>query len=145
MKLVDIYCDGACSKGRGGYGAYLMYGKDTCKLSGPVEQATNQQAEMVAAIRALDKLTEPCKVRIYSDSRYLVDGMSVWIFNWRRNGWKRRQNDEPIKNQNLWEELWELSCIHDIEWIWIKGHNGHKYNELVDSLAKQGVKKCLSP
>ncbi len=136
MKKVSLYTDGACrgNPGRGGWGAILVYGEFEKEMSGGEELTTNNRMELTAAISGLRALKEPCEVALYSDSKYLVDAfLQGWIESWREKGWKRGR--EELKNPDLWEEIYKLSKIHKIEFIWVKGHNGHDYNERCDRLA----------
>ena len=136
MKHVDIYTDGACrgNPGRGGWGAILVYGKYEKEMSGGEALTTNNRMELMAAISGLEALKEPCAVTLYSDSKYLVDAfLEGWIYSWREKGWKRGK--EALKNPDLWERLYALTEIHTVKFIWVKGHNGHDYNERCDALA----------
>ena len=133
---VTIYTDGACHKnpGPGGWGVVLMHKNNEKHLYGGDVDTTNNRMELLAAIRALQALKRPCTVKLYSDSQYVIRGMSEWIINWKQKNWK------DVKNPDLWQELDELSTPHTIEWKWVKGHNGDFYNELADKLANEGVK-----
>ena len=136
MKKVDIYTDGACSgnPGRGGYGAILVYGKYEKEISGGEELTTNNRMELTAAIAGLSALRESCKVTLYSDSKYLVDAFNLgWVESWREHGWKRGKDE--LKNTDLWEKLYSLTEAHEVSFVWVKGHNGHDYNERCDALA----------
>ncbi len=136
MKKVQLYTDGACrgNPGKGGWGAILVFGRFEKELSGGERETTNNRMELTAAIEGLSALKEPCFVELYSDSKYLVDAfLEGWIDSWRKNGWKRGKDE--LKNPDLWERLYELSQLHKIEFIWVKGHNGHDYNERCDVLA----------
>jgi ribonuclease HI len=136
MKQVNLYTDGACrnNPGRGGWGASLVYGSYEKELSGGEKMTTNNRMELMAAISGLEALKEPCEVSLYSDSKYLVDAFNEgWIESWREKGWKRGK--ETLKNPDLWEKIYGLSKIHKITFIWVKGHNGHDYNERCDALA----------
>lgn len=137
MKKVELYTDGACrgNPGRGGWGAILVYGKYEKELSGGEAETTNNRMELIAAIEGLSALKEPCEVTLYSDSKYLVDAfLQDWVCSWRANGWRRGKKDE-LKNPDLWERLYALTEIHDVSFVWVKGHNGHDYNERCDRLA----------
>lgn len=139
MKKIDIYTDGAClgNPGPGGWGAILRYGSVEKELSGGEAKTTNNRMELTAAIQALKALKEPCQVTLYSDSKYLVDGIEKgWAKSWQRNGW-RKSNKEPALNPELWEELLQLLEIHATKIIWVKGHAGHPENERCDRLAVQ--------
>ena len=136
MKEVELYTDGACrgNPGKGGWGAILVYGKFKKEMSGGERETTNNRMELMAAISGLEALKEPCCVKLYSDSKYLVDAYNQgWVFSWQKSGWKRGK--EPLKNPDLWERLFSLTQIHDVTFIWVKGHNGHDYNERCDTLA----------
>ena len=136
MKEVELYTDGACrgNPGRGGYGAILVYGKYEKEMSGGEKETTNNRMELMAAIVGLEALKEPCRVKLYSDSKYLVDAYNQgWVFSWQQNGWRRGK--DPLKNPDLWERLFALTKTHEVTFIWVKGHNGHRYNERCDELA----------
>lgn len=143
MKDVTIYTDGACSgnPGPGGWGVVLLYGDHMKELSGGEALTTNQKMELVAAIQALQALKEPCRVKLYSDSAYLINGFNQkWYVNWEKNGWVNSKK-EPVASKELWQELIKLSRFHQIEWLKVKGHAGDKWNERCDELARSGVKK----
>ena len=136
MKEVQLYTDGACrgNPGRGGWGAILVYGKYDKELSGGERETTNNRMELMAAISGLEALKEACKVTLYSDSKYLVDAfLEGWVESWRQHGWRRGK--DPLKNPDLWERLYALVEKHEVEFIWVKGHDGHVYNERCDQLA----------
>lgn len=137
---VEIYTDGACrgNPGPGGWGALLIYGEKEKTLWGGEKDTTNNRMELTAAIKGLDSLKRHCKVMVMTDSSYVKKGITEWIQNWKAKGWKN-SNKKPVKNIDLWKQLDELSGQHDIEWKWIKGHSGHKYNEIADDLANRGV------
>lgn len=140
---VQIYTDGACSgnPGPGGYGTILRYGNREKELSEGFESTTNNRMELLAAIRGLEALKKPCRVTLYSDSQYLVNGIQKgWAKKWRANGWKRNAK-EPALNADLWARLLELIELHDIELIWVKGHAGHPENERCDKLAVAAYEK----
>lgn len=142
---VEIYSDGACSgnPGPGGYGAVLIYGGARKEISGCARQTTNNRMEMTAVIEALRQLKRPSKVRITTDSNYLVKGMTQWLPGWIRRNWLNSQK-KPVLNRDLWEILVELCQVHDVEWRWIKGHAGHKENERCDELARMAIQECVS-
>jgi len=145
MKEVNLYTDGACrgNPGRGGYAAILVYGKYEKEISGGEVLTTNNRMELLAAISGLEALKEPCIVNLYSDSKYLVDAFNEgWIYAWREKGWKRGKDE--LKNPDLWERIYELSKIHKISFIWVKGHNGHDYNERCDTLATAYADSLIS-
>jgi ribonuclease HI len=137
---VDIYTDGACSgnPGIGGWGAYLKYKDNVKELSGSAENTTNNRMELVAAIEGLKILKKSSKVNLYTDSVYLKDGITKWIFNWQKNNWKNA-NKKDVKNKDLWIQLLEVVNKHDINWIWVKGHEGNKGNEIADNLATSAI------
>ena len=137
MKHVSIYTDGACrgNPGRGGWGAVLVYNGVEKELSGGEPMTTNNRMELTAAIEALSALKEPCRVTLTSDSKYLVDAITQgWAESWRARGWKKADKS-PALNPDLWEKLLVLLERHDVEFVWVKGHDGHPYNERCDKLA----------
>ncbi|MCW8932077.1 MAG: ribonuclease HI [Gammaproteobacteria bacterium] len=137
---IYIYTDGACkgNPGIGGWGAYMVY-KDTKKeFFGGEKETTNNRMEMTAAIKALDQLTRPCEVILTTDSQYLRKGITEWIINWKKRGWKTASK-KPVKNVDLWKQLDALVSIHDVTWNWVKGHSGHPENEKADELANKGI------
>ena len=136
MKKVDIFTDGACkgNPGPGGWGALLRMGRHEKELSGGEPDTTNNRMELTAAIRALEALIEPCQIRLHSDSKYVLDGITKWVHGWQRNGWKNASK-QPVRNADLWHELIAAAKPHTVEWIWVKGHDGHPENERVDALA----------
>ena len=136
MKQVSIYTDGACrgNPGKGGWGAILVYGKHEKELSGGERETTNNRMELTAAIEGLSALKEPCEVTLYSDSKYLIDAFTQgWVEGWRAHGWKRGKDE--LKNPDLWEKIYALCEWHTVTFVWVKGHNGHDYNERCDALA----------
>lgn len=136
MKEVSLYTDGACrgNPGRGGWGAILVYGKFEKEMSGGEAVTTNNRMELMAAISGLEALKEPCRVTLYSDSKYLVDAFNEeWIYSWRDAGWRRGK--EELKNPDLWARLYGLTETHEVKFVWVKGHSGHGYNERCDKLA----------
>jgi ribonuclease HI len=137
---VTIYTDGACSgnPGPGGWGALLRYRKHEKELSGGESQTTNNRMELTAAIRALQALDRPCRVDFYTDSEYLRRGVTEWMHNWKRRGWKTAAK-KPVKNQDLWRELDAAIQGHEITWHWVRGHAGHRENERVDRLAREAI------
>ena len=136
MKTVEIFTDGACkgNPGPGGWGALLRVGRHEKELSGSEPQTTNNRMELTAAIRALQALIEPCEVILHSDSKYVLDGITKWVHGWQKNGWKNASK-QPVRNADLWHELIAAAKQHQVEWVWVKGHNGHAENERVDTLA----------
>lgn len=137
---VEIYTDGACSgnPGIGGWGAYLKYKDNVKELSGSDENTTNNRMELVAAIEGLKILKKSSEVNLYTDSVYLKDGITKWIFNWQKNNWKNA-NKKDVKNKDLWIQLLEVVNKHDINWIWVKGHEGNIGNEIADNLATSAI------
>lgn len=144
-QLVEIYSDGACSgnPGPGGYGAVLIYGDARKEISGYERQTTNNRMEMTAVIEALRQLKRPSKIKIMTDSSYLVKGMTQWLPGWIRRNWVNSQK-KPVINRDLWETLIELCKNHNVEWQWIKGHAGHTENERCDELARMAIKQGVS-
>lgn len=140
MKNVRAFTDGACSgnPGPGGWGAVLQFGDHERELHGGAADTTNNRMELTAAIEALKALSEPCRVSLTTDSTYVKDGITQWLVNWKRNGWKTAAK-KPVKNQDLWQALDLETARHEIEWCWVKGHSGHIENERADSLANQGM------
>jgi ribonuclease HI len=140
VKQVEIFTDGACSgnPGPGGWGAILRYGETERELSGGEDHTTNNRMELMAAISALEALKTPCKVILNTDSSYLKDGITKWIKNWKRNGWRTASKD-PVKNAELWQRLEAALGRHEIHWKWVKGHAGHAENERADELARMGM------
>lgn len=137
MKKVDIYTDGACrgNPGRGGWGAVLVYNGREKELSGGERETTNNRMELTAAIRALKQLREPCEVTLTSDSKYLIDAITKeWVYSWKKKGWKKSDGSKAL-NIDLWEELLPLLETHKVTFVWVKGHDGHPYNERCDKLA----------
>jgi ribonuclease HI len=137
---VEIFCDGACSgnPGPGGYGAILRCGGREKEISGSAPETTNNRMELTAVIEALQQLTRPCRITITTDSQYVVKGMTEWIAEWRRNGW-RNSKKEPVLNRDLWEALLDASSKHSITWKWVRGHDGHAENERCDCLAREAL------
>jgi ribonuclease HI len=137
LKTVDIYTDGACkgNPGAGGWSAILVFGGKEKELFGGERVTTNNRMELTAAIEGLKALKEPCKVNLYSDSQYLVNAINKgWLENWKKKGW-RKADKSVVLNDDLWKALDELLCTHDVEFIWVRGHDGHVYNERCDELA----------
>jgi len=139
-KRVEIFTDGACSgnPGPGGWGAILRYGDVEKELSGGEKETTNNRMELMAAITALETLTRPMHVDLYTDSTYVRDGITKWIHGWKKRGW-RTADKKPVKNMELWQRL-EAACgRHEIDWHWVKGHDGHPENERADELARLAI------
>lgn len=143
MKKVEIYTDGACSgnPGPGGWGAVLIYNNNIKELSGAKLNTTNNRMELTAVIEALKALKEHCEVTLTTDSKYVCDAINKgWVYSWKKNNWKKADK-KPALNVDLWEELLILLEKHEVKFIWVKGHNGHKYNERCDELAVNEYKK----
>ena len=138
--VVEIYTDGACrgNPGPGGWGALLRYGEKERTLSGGEPVTTNNRMELMAAIRGLEALKRPCSVRLTTDSRYLMDGITKWIDNWKRRNWTTVDRT-PVKNIDLWQRLDAALARHDVKWMWVRGHSGHRENERVDALARRAI------
>ena len=145
MKHVDIYTDGACSgnPGPGGWAAVLVFGPLRKELSGAEPDTTNNRMEITAAIRALEILKEQCEITLTTDSQYLRQGITKWMFAWKKNGWKT-SNKQPVKNQDLWMRLDRLTRKHEITWEWVKGHADHPENERCDKLAREAIRRLKS-
>ncbi|MBL0319591.1 MAG: ribonuclease HI [Alphaproteobacteria bacterium] len=139
---IEIYTDGACSgnPGPGGWGAILKKGDTLKELSGGAVMTTNNRMELQAVIEGLKSLTRPCRVDIYTDSRYVSDGVEKWLVNWKKRGWKSASGD-PVKNIEQWKELHDLVEMHTCKFHWVKGHNGHPMNERADELARGAIPK----
>jgi ribonuclease HI len=137
---VEIYTDGACSgnPGPGGYGVILKYGTYERMISGYDPATTNNRMEMTAVIEGLKAITKPCSIKICSDSSYVIKGITEWIKGWVRNNWVNSQK-KSVLNRDLWETLQSLSSIHDVDWVWVKGHEGHIENEKCDKLAREAI------
>lgn len=137
---VDLFTDGACSgnPGPGGWGVLLRYQGHEKVLSGGAVATTNNQMELLAVIQGLEALKRPITVAIYTDSRYVMDGIQLWMPNWKRNGWMTKSR-QPVKNQELWQRLDRAMTLHQISWHWVKGHSGHVENERVDELARAAI------
>jgi ribonuclease HI len=140
MKTVIIYTDGACrgNPGPGGWGVLIEYGELSKQLYGGDVSTTNNKMELTAAIMALKEIKEPCEIILYTDSKYVLQGIEEWIHNWKKRGW-RGANKKPVKNIDLWKELDELRDKHNIKWNWVKGHSGDPGNETADLLANRGI------
>ena len=140
MRSVKAYTDGACSgnPGPGGWGVVLQFGDHKRELKGGESETTNNRMELTAAIEALKALKEPCRIALTTDSTYVKDGITKWLSNWKRNGWKTAAK-KPVKNQDLWQQLEHCAAQHTVEWLWVKGHSGHPENERADTLANEGM------
>jgi len=142
---ITIFTDGGCrgNPGPGGWGALLQTGTVEKELWGGERDTTNNRMELTAVIRALEALKRPVAVQLHTDSQYVQKGISQWIHNWKRNGW-RTADKKPVKNADLWQRLDTLSGQHDVTWIWVKGHAGHPGNERADRLANRGIDELLA-
>ncbi len=140
MPVVEIYTDGACrgNPGPGGWGAILRSGKHERELFGGERETTNNRMEMTAVVEALSALKQPSDVILTTDSQYVRKGITDWIHNWKKNGWKTAAKKD-VKNADLWQKIDELSTQHTVRWEWVKGHSGHPENERVDDLANRGI------
>lgn len=136
MKRVEVFTDGACkgNPGPGGWGVLLRMGPHEKELSGGDPATTNNRMEMMAVIKGLNALIEPCEVVIHTDSRYVIDGMTKWIHGWKKKGWVNASK-QPVRNADLWHDLIEATSRHKVHWEWVRGHSGHVENERVDKLA----------
>ena len=143
MTEVVIYTDGACSgnPGPGGWGVVLRWNGTEKELHGGESQTTNNRMELMAAIQALEALNRPSRVRLHTDSTYLLDGITKWIAGWQRNGW-RTSAKKPVKNEDLWRRLIEAMNGHEVSWLWVKGHAGEEGNERADALARLGIEEA---
>ncbi|MDN3518992.1 ribonuclease HI [Aquisalimonas lutea] len=145
MKKVEIYSDGACrgNPGPGGWGTLLRWNGKEKTLYGGERETTNNRMELTAAIRGLQSLKQPCRVILTTDSEYLRKGITEWLPNWKRRGWKTAAR-KPVKNADLWQALDEEAQRHEVDWRWVRGHSGHAENETADRLANQGIDEMLS-
>lgn len=140
MKQITIYTDGACrgNPGPGGWGVWMIFGRHTRGLSGGEQPTTNNRMELMAAIMALETLNEPCQVTLWTDSQYVMKGITEWLPGWKAKGWKTASR-QPVKNADLWQRLDQAQQRHQIDWRWVKGHSGNPGNEKADQLANQGI------
>ena len=140
MKVVDIYTDGACrgNPGPGGWGVWLKSGEAEKELYGGAEETTNNRMELMAAIQALEVLNQSCTIKLHSDSKYVLQGITEWMENWKKRGWKTAAK-KPVKNEDLWRRLDTAMQRHDVDWTWVKGHSGNVGNEKADQLANKGI------
>ena len=140
MKSVEIFTDGACrgNPSPGGWGALLRYGDNERSLWGGEPETTNNRMELMAVIQGLSALQRSCDVKLTSDSTYVLKGIQEWMPNWKKKGWKTAAK-KPVKNADLWMQLDELVVLHTIDWQWVKGHSGHRENEIADQLANRGI------
>ncbi len=143
--IVEIYTDGACrgNPGPGGWGVLLRYQQVEKTLSGSEPYTTNNQMELMAAIQGLENLSKPCHVLVYTDSEYVKNGITLWLPKWVRKHWKNSKGD-PVKNQELWQRLWDATHRHEVEWHWVKGHSDHPENDRADELARNAIDRFLS-
>jgi ribonuclease HI len=139
-QTVEMYTDGACrgNPGKGGWGALLRYGDAEKTLHGGEEMTTNNRMELTAVIKGLEALNKKCLVKVTTDSKYVLGGITEWMPNWKKRNW-RTSNKKPVLNVDLWKKLDELVVQHEVEWDWVKGHSGHPENEIADQLANQGI------
>ena len=139
-QVVHAFTDGACrgNPGPGGWGALLRYGDHEKRLYGGEKETTNNRMELMAAIKALESLSRPCKVQLTTDSQYVKQGITEWMANWKKRNWKTSAK-KPVKNVDLWKRLDEAAQRHSVEWHWVRGHTGHPENEIADELANQGI------
>ena len=145
MKKISIYTDGACigNPGPGGWGAILIYGDYKKEISGGCAETTNNRMELTAVIESLKRVVEPCDIDLYSDSKYVIDGLRLgWAESWKKNGW-RKSNKKPALNSDLWGELLELVLVHNMNYIWVKGHTSNKLNNRCDEMAVAESRKYL--
>lgn len=140
MKLVEIFTDGACrgNPGPGGWGVLMRYGAEERSFFGGEQETTNNRMELIAVIEGLAALNQPCQVVLTSDSTYVLKGVKEWMPNWKKRGWKTAAK-KPVKNVDLWQRLDKVIGEHQIDWRWVKGHSGHRENEIADQLANQGI------
>ena len=138
--IVEMYTDGACrgNPGPGGWGALIRFNVHEKELCGGEQDTTNNRMELMAAIQGLESLSRACEVKLYTDSKYVMQGITEWIHNWKKKGWKTAAK-KPVKNADLWQQLDTARERHQIEWIWVKGHAGHEGNERADELANRGI------
>lgn len=139
-EVVEAFTDGACrgNPGPGGWGVLLRFNDHEKRLCGGESVTTNNRMELMAVIQALESLNRDCKIKVTSDSQYVLKGISEWMVNWKKRGWKTAAN-KPVKNVDLWQRLDKAQETHNVEWVWVKGHNGHIENEIADELANQGI------
>lgn len=144
QSTVEMFTDGACrgNPGKGGWGVLLRYGDTEKTLHGGEAMTTNNRMELTAVIKGLEALKKPCHVRITTDSKYVLTGITDWINNWKKRNWKTA-NRKPVLNVELWQQLDTLVAKHEIEWVWVKGHSGHPENELADELANRGIDELV--
>lgn len=144
-KYVELFTDGACrgNPGPGGWGVIVRYEEHQKEFSGAELNTTNNRMELMAAIMGLSQLRFKCRITVTTDSRYVIQGITEWLANWKKKGWKTA-NNQPVKNQDLWQQLESLIEQHEVSWVWVKGHSGHFENELADQLANIAIDQLLS-
>jgi len=145
MKKIEIFTDGACSgnPGPGGWGVLLRFNGHEKLLNGAEKHTTNNRMELMAVIKSLEQLREPCEVDLTTDSEYVKKGITEWLSGWKKRGWKTADK-KPVKNKDLWQRLEEAAAKHKVKWHWVRGHNGHRENEIVDELARGAIEKLLT-
>ena len=143
-EVIEIFTDGACrgNPGPGGWGVLIRYKNNEKQYFGAEADTTNNRMELTAAIKGLEALKDPCKVALTTDSQYVKQGITEWLANWKRQGWKTAAK-KPVKNEDLWRCLDAAAAIHQITWSWVKGHSGHRENDIVDALANHGIDEML--
>lgn len=143
--VIEAFTDGACrgNPGPGGWGALLRFNGHEKRLFGGEKETTNNRMELMAVIQALESLKRDCSVKVTSDSQYVLKGITEWMDNWKKRGWKTAAK-KPVKNIDLWQRLDKAREIHNIEWVWVKGHSGHVENEIADELANQAIDELLA-
>ena len=143
--VIEAFTDGACrgNPGLGGWGVLLRFNDHEKRLCGGEKETTNNRMELMAVIQALESLNRDCKVKLTSDSQYVLKGISEWMENWKKQGWKTAAK-KPVKNVDLWQRLDKAREDHNVEWVWVKGHSGHIENEIADELANQGIDELLA-
>ena len=143
--LIEAFTDGACrgNPGPGGWGVLLRFNDHEKRLCGGENETTNNRMELMAVIQALESLNRDCKVKVTSDSQYVLKGINEWMENWKKRGWKTAAK-KPVKNVDLWQRLDKARECHNVEWVWVKGHSGHIENEIADELANQGIDELLA-
>ena len=143
--VIEAFTDGACrgNPGPGGWGVLLRFNDHEKRLCGGEKETTNNRMELMAVIQALESLNRDCKVKVTSDSQYVLKGINEWMENWKKRGWKTAAK-KPVKNVDLWQRLDKAREDHNVEWVWVKGHSGHIENEIADELANQGIDELLA-
>jgi ribonuclease HI len=145
MKQVELFTDGACrgNPGPGGWGVLLNFGDASKELCGGHRDTTNNRMELIAAIEGLTALNEGCEVTLYTDSTYVLKGITEWLVGWKAKGWKTAAK-KPVKNSDLWQELDKVNSQHKVNWVWVKGHSGHPGNDKADELANKGIDDMMA-